>query len=134
MPHSAPHGPTTVLVVESEAIVLRELAAQLRDIGLVVLEAVDADEALGLLDAHPEIRLLFTDIRMPGSMDGLRLAHHVRHRWPPVRIIVVSGELDTQSWQLPDNSVFLAKPYRPEWLSDAVFPYARPKTGAQTAF
>lgn len=117
----------TVLIVESEAIVRLELAAQLKDIGLVVLEAADADEALGLFDAHAEIRLLFTDIRMPGSMDGLRLAHRVRDRWPPIRVIVVSGELDTRPWQLPDNSVFLAKPYRPEWLSDAVFPYGRPK-------
>ena len=86
--------PTTVLVVENEALVRLEVADRLARLGLLVLVASDADEAIVLLDAHPEIDVLFTDIRMPGSMDGVRLAHHVRNRWPPVRIIVASGMID----------------------------------------
>jgi CheY-like chemotaxis protein len=126
MPLSVLHKPATVLIVENEAIVRLELKAQLLDMGLIVLTAADADEAIVLLDAHAEIRLLLTDIRMPGPMDGLRLAHHVRRRWPPVRIIVISGLIDTKLSQLPADSIFLSKPYRPEGLSDALFPYDRP--------
>jgi CheY-like chemotaxis protein len=120
MPRTTPTKPKTVLIVEHEALVLLELAAQLADMGLIVLTARDADEAIALLDARPEIRLLLTDIRMPGSMDGIRLAHHVRRRWPPVRIIVISGLVDTQLSQLPDDCLFLAKPYRPEGLAEAL--------------
>jgi len=120
MPRTASHKPTTVLIVENEAIVLLELTAQLAEMGLIVLTAADADEAILLLDAHAEIRLLLTDIMMPGSMDGLRLAHHVRDRWPPVKIIVISGLVDTQLSELPADSIFLSKPYWPEGLSNAL--------------
>ena len=119
MPRPKPTPSTTVLIVENEAIIRLELATELREMGMVVLTAKDADDAIGILDLHPEIALLVTDIRMPGSMDGLRLAHHVRDRWPPLKIIVASG-LDTDLSQLPAGSVFLAKPYRPEGLSSAV--------------
>ena len=125
MPRCAPHKPATVLIVENEVIVQLELAAQLADMGLIALTASNADEAIAVLDAHAEIRLLLTDIRMPGSMDGLRLAHHVRRRWPPVRIIVISGLIDTKLSQLPVDSIFLPKPYRPDGLNDALFPYAQ---------
>jgi len=112
--------PTTVLVVENEALVRLEVADRLARSGLIVLAASDADEAIDLLDAHPEIEVLFTDIRMPGSMDGIRLAHHVRDRWPPVRIIVASGMIETDLSQLPGDSIFLAKPYGPESLAGAL--------------
>ena len=102
--------PVTILVVENEAIVLLEFADWLTDNGLTVLTASDADEAITLLDAHPEIEVLMTDINMPGSMDGIRLAHHVRGRWPPLKIVVVSGRLQTQLSELPDGSVFVPKP------------------------
>ena len=112
--------PTTVLVVENEALVRLEVADRLAQLGLIVLAASDADEAITLLDTHPEIEVLFTDIRMPGSMDGIRLAHHVRDRWPPVRIIVASGMIETELSQLPAGSIFLAKPYGPETLAGAL--------------
>ena len=110
----------TVLIVENEAIVRMELADRLCAMGLTALAAADADEAIILLDAHPEIELLMTDIAMPGSMDGARLAHHVRRRWPPVKIIVTSGYSDTSLADLPRGANFLAKPYWPEALSDAL--------------
>ena len=79
-------------------------------LGSVVLKARNAEEAIALLDEHPDIQLLITDIRMPGSMDGLRLAHYVRERWPPIKIIVVSGMIDTSQSALPKRSVFIPKP------------------------
>jgi CheY-like chemotaxis protein len=112
--------PATILVVENEALVRLEVADRLARSGLIVLIASNADEAIALLDGHPEIELLFTDVRMPGSMDGIRLAHHVRGRWPPVKIIVASGMIGADLDDLPDGSLFLSKPYAPESLDDAL--------------
>jgi CheY-like chemotaxis protein len=111
---------TTVLLVEHQSIVRLELASRLAEMGLTVLTASNADEAITVLDDHPEIGILLTDIKMPGSMDGIRLAHHVRDRWPPVKIIVLSGRLDTQLCELPLDSIFLAKPVEPKALTGAV--------------
>lgn len=82
---------TTVIVVEDETIVRMDIAMSLQEEGFIVLEACNADEAIRLLNSHPEIRLMFTDIDTPGSMDGLKLAEAVRDKWPPVKIIVASG-------------------------------------------
>jgi CheY-like chemotaxis protein len=112
--------PVTVLIVEHEWLVRCELEAQLADLGLTVLAARDADEAIQLLDSHPEIELLLTDLKMPGSMDGVRLAHHVRDRWPPVKIIVMSGLSQTALADLPEGSLFLPKPYGPGALMSAL--------------
>ncbi len=125
--------PATVLIVEHEHIVQMELEAQLLDMGLTVLAAGDADEAIALLDAHPEIELMLTDLRMPGSMDGIRLAHHVRGRWPPVKIIVASGVTRTQLSQLPEGSIFLAKPYGPEALAAALAQHTIGGSGPRAA-
>jgi CheY-like chemotaxis protein len=113
-------APTTVLIVEHEGIVRRELGDQLTDLGFTVLVAGNADEGIALLETHPEIELLLTDIKMPGSMDGIRLAHHVRDRWPPVKIIVVSGMIETQLADLPRGSAFLPKPYDPCGLAEVI--------------
>jgi len=121
IPQSVRPRPITVLIVENEAIVSLELVSRLTEMGLTPLAAGDADEAIALLDSHPEIELLLTDIKMPsGSMDGVRLAHHVRDRWPPVKIIVVSGLFDTDPADLPLDSIFLKKPCGPEVLMDAL--------------
>jgi CheY-like chemotaxis protein len=102
--------PATILVVENEAIVLLELADWLEDVGFTVLTAFSADEALGLLRLHPEVGLLMTDISMPGSMDGLELAHLANKSWPRMKIIVTSGRTNPQLDELPDGSVFIPKP------------------------
>jgi CheY-like chemotaxis protein len=82
-----------VLIVDDDALV-RALAVDIvEDAGYLALEASDADEAVGLLESRPDIAVLFTDINMPGSMDGLKLAHAVRDRWTPVKIIMVSGKV-----------------------------------------
>lgn len=101
----------TVLVVEDETLVRMDMAMSLEDEGFLVLQAANADEAIALLDAHPEIRLMFTDIDMPGSMDGLKLAAAVRDRWPPVKIIVTSGHRQLSDKLLPVEGRFFSKPY-----------------------
>jgi len=120
MAGSLPKTPTTVLIVEDEAILRLELSGRLTEMGFAVLSADDADAAIPLLETHPEIRVLFTDIKMPGSMDGVRLAHQARRRWPPIKIIVASGMIDTDLTTLPDDSIFLSKPYPPEDLAGAL--------------
>ena len=101
-----------VLVVEDDPL-LRMLAVEVvEEAGFIAIEARDADEAVILLESHTDIALLFTDINMPGSMDGLKLAHAVRDRWPPIKILVVSGKQQLQYSDLPPNSCFVGKPYQ----------------------
>lgn len=111
---STPAGKSrpVVLVVEDEPL-LRMLVVELvEEAGFTAIEARDADEAVVLLESRTDITLLFTDINMPGSMDGLKLAHAVRNRWPPIKILVVSGQQRLQSSDLPSNSCFVEKPYQ----------------------
>jgi CheY-like chemotaxis protein len=104
--------PPVVLVVEDEPL-LRMLAVEaVEEAGFIAIEAGGADEAVVLLESRTDITLLFTDINMPGSMDGLKLAHAVRNRWPPIKILVVSGQQQLQSAELPSNSRFFGKPYQ----------------------
>lgn len=102
---------TSVLVVEDEILVRMDIVDLLEDRGFTVLEAGTADEAIKILIAHPEIGLVFTDIDMPGSMDGLMLAAAVRDRWPPIKIIVTSGHQRIASGDMPAESRFFSKPY-----------------------
>lgn len=102
---------TAVLVVEDEAM-LRLMAIDLvEDAGFEALEAADADEAMAILEMRSDIRILFTDIRMPGSMDGLHLARAVKDRWPPVKIILTSGHCSASDVDAGLDSLFFAKPY-----------------------
>lgn len=101
----------TVIVVEDETLVRLDIAMSLENEGFIVLEASNADDAIDILNAHPEIRLMFTDIDMPGSMDGLKLAQAVRDRWPPVKIIVASGHRQLSDGLLPVEGRFFNKPY-----------------------
>jgi CheY-like chemotaxis protein len=88
----------------------------LADAGYEVVEAETADEALRILDQHGDIEVLFTDIRMPGSMNGLELARVVHERWPAVKILITSGDTFPQDSEIADHGRFLAKPYRTEVL------------------
>jgi DNA-binding NtrC family response regulator len=106
-----PEPSPTVLVVEDEALILFSIADELRDAGFDVLEASNADAAVVLMESHPEVSILFTDIDMPGSMDGLKLSSAVRTRWPEVQIIVTSGHIKISAENLPVAGHFVAKPY-----------------------
>jgi len=101
----------TVLVVDDEVLIRMMIVDAVEDAGFRVLEASNADEAIELLEDHPEIRIVFTDVNMPGTMDGLRLAAAVRGRWPPVEIIVASGKRVVPVGELPPRGIFFSKPY-----------------------
>jgi CheY-like chemotaxis protein len=107
----------TVLVVEDEVLVRMHLTEMLQDAGYLTLEASSAAEALAILEKHREIRVVFTDIQMPGTMDGIALARYVRKRWPPTIIVVSSGKTRPKAGELPDDMDFLAKPYEAQSLN-----------------
>jgi DNA-binding NtrC family response regulator len=111
MPFTQSSRKPTVLVVEDEVLILFSVAEELRDAGFEVLEASNADDAIVALETNPEVTILFTDIDMPGSMDGLKLSAMVRKCWPQVQIIVTSGHLKVRQEDLPDAGQFFAKPY-----------------------
>jgi len=102
--------PVVVLVVEDETLLRMRAVDMVEDAGYISVEAVDADEAVAILESRSDIALLFTDIQMPGSMDGLKLAHAVHERWPPIKIILVSGQLRLASIDIPADSRFFGKP------------------------
>jgi CheY-like chemotaxis protein len=79
------------------------------DAGFEAIRAANADDAIRILESRDDIRVIFTDINMPGSMDGLKLAHAVRGRWPPIKIIVTSALVDDRP--RPAESLFFLKPY-----------------------
>jgi CheY-like chemotaxis protein len=105
-----PDIPAVVLVVEDEMLLRMRAVDMVEDAGFTSVEAVDADQAVAILESRSDIALLFTDIQMPGSMDGLKLAHAVRKRWPPINIILVSGQLKVADLDLPADSRFFGKP------------------------
>jgi two-component system, response regulator PdtaR len=108
--HSIPSRPV-VLLVEDELFVRMATADALTDAGFDVIETAHAQAALEILQHRDDIRVLFTDVKMPGPMDGLALADLVRNRWPHILVVVTSGHLEASSVLLPDDAVFIAKPY-----------------------
>ena len=100
-----------VLVVEDEVLVRLHAVSLLEDAGFSTVQAGSADEAIALLEARKDIRIVFTDIHLPGSMDGLRLAHAIRHRWPPIELVLTSGQTKVSDENLPVRGLFLEKPY-----------------------
>jgi two-component system, response regulator PdtaR len=107
-----------VLVVEDEALIRLSAVQIVEEAGYEVLEASDADEAITLLKARSDIRLVFTDVHMPGTLDGLKLAHYIRNRWPPVRLIVASGVAILSEGELPSGASFFRKPYMEHVIVD----------------
>lgn len=99
-----------VLVVEDEMLLRMRAMDMVEDAGFTPVEAINADDALGILESRSDIELLFTDIQMPGSMDGLKLAYAVHARWPLIKIILVSGQLKLTDDDKPADSRFFGKP------------------------
>jgi CheY-like chemotaxis protein len=100
-----------VLVVEDEFLLRMDAVDMIQAAGFEVVEAANADEAIETLEARRDISVVFTDIQMPGSMDGLKLARAVRGRWPPIKIVATSGHVGVAEIDLPEGGRFLAKPY-----------------------
>lgn len=113
MGQSKPIASDTILIVEDEAIVRFELVDLFEEEGYRVLAAADADEAIALPDRHGEVRVVLTDIEMPGTMDGLRLAHFIRDRNPPTLLLLVSGQVTVPEVDMPTHSAYFAKPFDP---------------------
>jgi two-component system, response regulator PdtaR len=105
--------PALILIVEDEALVRALGVGIFLDAGFRVIEAVNSDEALEFLEAESEVQLLFTDVNMPGTIDGLALARQARDRWPHIGVIVVSGQVMPKPQELPAGCHFHRKPYDP---------------------
>jgi two-component system, response regulator PdtaR len=103
-----------ILTVEDETLVRDYLGEILEQAGYQVVSAANADEAIEILETRNDIRVLITDVNMPGSMDGLRLAAAVRDRWPPIKIIIATGKGAPRREEMPMGSQFLPKPYAPD--------------------
>ena len=107
---SSPKRPV-VLIVEDEFLLRMDAADMIAAAGFEVVEAGNADQAIEMLEARRDITVVFTDIQMPGSMDGLKLARAVRGRWPPIKIVATSGHVNVGETDLPEGGRFLPKPY-----------------------
>ncbi|SRR5216683_3819871 len=106
-----------VLVVEDNYLLRMDAADMIEAAGFEVIEAANADDAIAILEARNDIAVVFTDVQMPGSMDGLRLARAVRGRWPPIKIVTTSGQRIIEETDLPEGGRFLPKPYSPLQVS-----------------
>lgn len=115
-----PAHPATVLVVDDEALIRLVAADILESVGLHVLEAEDGAHALRIIEEHPEVGVLFSDVNMPGELDGIGLATEVYRRWPAIKLLITSGRERLIDASLPDHGSFLPKPYNAAQLLDAV--------------
>lgn len=106
-----------VLIVEDDPLIRWSGAETLEDAGFDVLEAANADEALAMLEARGGVSVLFTDIDMPGAIDGIELAMTAARRWPHMHIIIASGRRQPQRRHIPHNGKFVPKPYAPEEIA-----------------
>ena len=100
-----------ILVVEDEPIIRLGIVAIVEDAGFDALEASNADQAIRIIEQNSDISVVITDVDMPGTMDGVKLAHFVHGRWPPIRLIVVSGKIGIDEAMLPAGARFFTKPF-----------------------
>jgi CheY-like chemotaxis protein len=113
-----------VLLVEDEALIRMIAADALLEAGFEVLEASNADEAVEILESRDDISIVFSDIDMPGSMDGVKLAEAVRGRWPPIEIVLTSGNRKVPLQDLPERCLFIPKPYQPSSVVETLLQLA----------
>lgn len=118
-------GPV-VLIVEDEALIRMDVADFLTDAGMTTVEASTADEALKVLSERPEVDIVFTDVHMPGTMDGIELANTVRRNYPEIGVIIASGLARLSSSSLPSNMRFFSKPYDLNEIVDAIAVFSAP--------
>ena len=117
---SMPNGKQVILVVEDHPIIRMGAVELVRSAGFDAIEAETADEAIRILESRADIRLVFTDVEMPGTMDGHKLALYVRDRWPPVMLIVASGKRIIAESALPPGTRFFQKPYNDNAIVEAI--------------
>lgn len=114
------NGRSVVLVVEDSPIIRMGAVELVLSAGYEALDACDADEAIRILEMRHDIDLVFTDVHMPGTMDGIKLSHYIRDRWPPVKLIVASGAAILEESILPGGSRFFSKPYDELTITTAI--------------
>jgi CheY-like chemotaxis protein len=120
-----PASTSVVLLVEDEEL-LRALAAwRLEEAGFEVVQAANADEALELIKSRPDVDVLFTDVQMPGPLDGMGLARKIHEQRPNVLLLVTSGNVRPSEGDIPDHGHFLAKPYRSQDVISEIDALAR---------
>lgn len=102
-----------VLIVEDEPLLRMDAVDFIEEAGFEAVEAANADEAIAVLTSRADVDIMFIDIEMPGSMDGIKLARAVRSMWPPIAIVVASGRVVPAAGQLPGGVPYLKKPYLP---------------------
>jgi CheY-like chemotaxis protein len=106
----------SILVVDDEPLIRFNLVDFFEEQGFEVFEAEDADQAITVLEANPSIQIVLTDVQMPGSMNGVKLAHHIRDRWPPTLLVVASGAIMVGEADLPSQAMFISKPFHPSFI------------------
>lgn len=109
-----------ILIVEDEPLIRMTAVDFVEDAGFNAIEACNADEALALLHEHDDVCVLFTDVDMPGSMNGLQLANLVSKHWPPIGIVIVSGHRRATAKQMPEGGLFFPKPYDIDKVTEAL--------------
>lgn len=119
MPEENRHKPV-VLIVEDEALIRMDVADFLTDAGMTTVEASTADEALKVLSERPEVDVVFTDVHMPGTMDGIELANTIRRTYPEIGVIIASGLARLSASSLPLNMRFFSKPYDLNEIVDSI--------------
>lgn len=110
----------SILVVDDEALIRLNLLDFFADEGFVTFEASNAREAISILEHNRSIRIVLTDVQMPGSMDGMKLAHYVRERFPPTLLVIASGAVKVRPDEMPDRTMFVAKPFDPRFVLEEI--------------
>ena len=106
-------------MVEDEPLLRLAAIDIVEEAGFEALDAADADQAIAILETRPDIHIVFSDIQMPGDMDGLKLAAYIRNRWLPIVLILTSGYVAPYELNLPEGGLFFAKPYRQNEVAEA---------------
>ena len=120
MGQAIPATGRSILIVEDEAFIRHDLSDFFEDAGFRVFEAENADDAIDILESNAAISVVLTDIQMPGSIDGIKLAHHVRNRYPPTLLVIASGAVRPAPADLPKDAMFIPKPFDPRFVLNAI--------------
>jgi CheY-like chemotaxis protein len=115
------------LVVDDEPLILMDTADMISDEGYAVVEAKSADEAYEFLDRHSSLQLLFTDVQMPGNLDGFDLARVVADRWPHICIVIASGAAVPRAGDVPGNATFISKPLSAQLVHEVLIKHCMPR-------
>ena len=115
-----PIAPPVILIVEDEPLLRLAAIDLVEDAGFQAIAAADATEAVTILESRYDIRLVLTDVDMPRGVDGMRLAAIIRDRWPPIKVIIVSGHIDDPGGHIPAETAFYTKPYREQQIVEKI--------------